>query len=180
MKGNENTVLQIKTGQVVLTATIWAQVFLVIYLVTCTLVPGFGFYDADPPAPFHAISHVGFWAAIEIFVVFVGAMSLYFDIGCKKDGLVLAFERTREWLTFWFILLFVAIAANIIHIVAAGLELSDCRSSLCLNYSGFLVALIVLLSLIVALEVLQLYNIHVYKKRLNDSLRIVLRAQKDK
>jgi len=159
----------LRTSQVTLRSALFMHVALLLVWSTASIVQGFGRYDAVPPAGFNAISHVGFWLAIEILVVAIGFMSISFDITTVEKGLALTTKRIGKMITFWMVVLVLAMAANIVHIVAAALELKDCQSTLCLLNKGFLIALLVWLAVILFIEVMEFYAAYVYKHRIRVS-----------
>lgn len=164
----ESIYFSLRTSQVILRTALSFHFLCLVLWALETLVQGFGEYDAMPPAGFHAINHVGFWLPIEMFVWFFGQIAITFEMDLMDDSKqwAVTFARTAEFLVFWMVLLVFAIAANIVHIVAAALELSDCRTTLCMLNSGFLIALIVILGIIILLEVIEIYHAWRYKKRL--------------
>lgn len=167
----------LRTSHVIIRSALWFHASILVFWVCLSIVKGFCMYDAVPPASFHAISHIGFWVAIEIFVITIGFMSVSFDLSTFRDGFALSVKRTIELMTFWTILLVFAIIANIIHLVAASLELSDCRTTLCMLNSGFLITLIVILGCLILLEILEIYIVYVYKKRLRVSNELILKVR---
>lgn len=161
----------LRRSQTVLRAALWFHMLLIAFWVSMTIVRGFGYYDASPPASFNVISHVGFWALIEVFVLGIGFMASTFDVDVNAKNFHLAQARTIEFLTLWTIILVGGIGANIVHLVASALELSDCRSTLCMLNSGFLIAMMVVLGFLICLEILEIYIVFVYKKRLRRKIQ---------
>lgn len=150
----------LERDQIGLRSIVAMQMVLLVLWSIGTIVPGFGFYDGQVGV-FNAISHTGFWLSWEIFLLFLGGATLSFAITAslmqttKKDlhERIEQLRRSYVWIIFWVIVLIIAIAANITHIVACGVELSYCSSTLCMDTSGFLIAFIVLLSLVIVVEV---------------------------
>jgi len=169
---------RLKTSQTHLAACVAIHMFILIFWSTNTIVKGFGYYDAVPPASFNAISHTGFWLSIEIFVLFIGAISVYFGIESTQKGIEFGIESTTSQMTFWCILIFIAIGANIVHLIASCLELADCRSTLCTLNNGFLIGMIAVLGTIIVLECIELYKIYEYKKYMKESRFILLGGPK--
>ena len=104
---------------------------------------------------FNAVSHLGFWLAIEIVALSVG----YLSVNVKN-------------LKFYPTVVVVAIIANVVHIVASILELVRCTSVLCIKNNGFLIAITVLFACLIVIECVMLY--YVYK--LNKYSKIKFRS----
>lgn len=158
--------LPIRASETTLRGALAMQVVLLFVWSTASIVTGFGKYDAPAPQGFNAISHLGFWLGIEIVVVTLGAMFIPCDLSGAKDQVLRNLRRADRLMTFWMVLLGVAIAANIVHLVACGVELSVCESTLCLMNSGFLIGLVVWLAIILFIEVVTFYSTYIYKRRL--------------
>ena len=167
----------LRTSQAVIRAALFMHALAVGFWALLTGISGFSLYDAVPPAGFHAVGHAFFWLFIEIFVVVIGLMTASFDLETCERGLMLELKRKTEFMTFWTVVLVLAIAANVVHLVAAALELSDCRTTLCMLNNGFLIALIVLLGCVICLEILEIYIVYTYKKRMKHASGIQLKLR---
>lgn len=160
----------LRRSQIAIRAVVTFQALLLILWATGAVVPGFGFYDGMAGV-FNAISHPSFWLAWEIFLLYVGGGVLSFEVSntvTKEDDpqSIQQVRSVRNWIIFWVVLLVIGMGANITHIVACGTELSNCSSTLCMNYSGFLIAFVVLLSILIFVEVTGLYYACIYKRDL--------------
>jgi len=169
---------RIKTSQTVLGANLLVHGVSCFFWSFLPIVNGFGRYDAAPPASFHAVSHTGWWLAIEFFVVLFGVFAVLFTVQRVERGIALALLLTRRWLNFWMALVVGGIAANIVHLVASALEYSDCRSTLCLENGGFLIAMIVICAVLICVELFELYGIYRYKGRIDESADILIGESK--
>lgn len=154
--------------QVGIRAIVAMQMICLVLWSVGSVVPGFGFYDGAA-GKFNAISHLGFWLGLEIFILFVGMAALSFEMNntvyeSDDPRAIQQVNLTGTWLIFWIVMLVLGILANITHIVACAFELSDCSSSLCMNFPGFLIAFIVLLSIVLLIEVSGLYYACMFKR----------------
>jgi len=91
---------------------------------------------------FNAVSHLGFWLAIEIITLTIGFLS----VTVKK-------QRVYPFVVV------VAILAHVVHIVASILELVRCTSILCMKNNGFLIAITVLFGFLIIVESVILFYI---------------------
>jgi hypothetical protein len=171
---------RLKVSEATITACIIIHGLVLFFWATCGLIKEFNYYDAVPPAGFHAITHLGFWLGIELIVLLIGALSYTFSITASEKGFFYELNRVGELLSFWLFLLLGAIAANIVHLIAAAMELADCRSSLCVDRHGFMIAIVAIIKCLIALELIELYFISKYKKRLKYSKRMLVLNNKIK
>ena len=147
-----------------------------------SIVPGFAYYDG-PTNVYNPVSNTGFWLAIEFITVLVGSFAVSYELVPMARGPALDAASTVRKLTFWIVVLVVALAANIAHIVASGIEMSNGDSTLAMTESGFLIGLFVILGLVVLLECIELVYIGKYRLYLrwaslveHDVLQNALRA----
>lgn len=167
---NEQTLVLLKYNQTGVVTIIFLALIVLVLWSIASIVPGFARFDGAAGET-SAISHIGWWIAIEIFVLVVGAMSTFFGLHYTKEGAIeKGVGRVRSFLTFYIFVLAIAIAANITHLVLSGLELSNCTSTLCTSQKGFLIALLVILAVLAFLEGWQIYRVVTYSNNLFNSL----------
>lgn len=177
----ERAQAELESSQTVLTFALWFHILFLGMWALLTLIPGFARYDAVPPLGFHGIAHASFWLFFEmVFVYAVGAQTAFFNVKSSKRGLFLDLEHTIELMTFWTFILVVAIAANILHVVACGMELSQCLSTVCQTKKAFLIAFIVLLSFLILVEMMEIYIVYVYKKRMRRAPLLIIWDKKQR
>lgn len=139
-----------------------------------SLVPGFCRFDGAAGEA-SAISHIGWWAVIEFWVLLVGAMSVWFGLHYTRNGKIeKGISNVRNFLVFYIIMLALAIIANIVHLVFSAIEWSNCTSTLCISYKGFLIAFVFLLAILIVMEAWQIYRVLVYRR----NIAIVLATDK--
>lgn len=165
-----DTLVLLKYNQVGILTILFLILLLVVTWMIFTVVPGFGRFDGAAGEA-SAVSHIGWWTGIELFVLVIGAMSIYFGIHYTTDGkLEKGVGRMRQFLNFYTFLLVIAILANIVHFILAIIEANNCTSTLCTSHKGFLVALIFILIIIALLEGWQIYRVYTYNKNVMVSL----------
>jgi len=171
--------LPIRASETILRGALALQVVLLFVWSTASIVVGFARYDAPAPQGFNAISHLGFWLGIEIVVVTLGAMFIPCDLSGTKEQMIRSLRRTERLMIFWMVLVAIAIAANIVHIVACGVELKVCESTLCMLNSGYLIGLVVWLAVILFIETMIFYAAYIYKRRLRHAyVQLKLKTRK--
>lgn len=166
----------IKPVQNVLMTTIWFHFFILLVWVFFSIVEGFSIHNATPDNSFNAISHIFFWFGIEFLTIFVGAMTLFFDISVVSERDVMSeLKRKTNTLIFWICLVILAMIANIIHITATAIELANCNSTLCISANGFLITFVIMLVIIFVLEIIELVLAFKYKNCIEKSLKATKR-----
>lgn len=144
------------------------QVLILSLVLLGSLVPGFALFDGAAGEA-SAISHIGFFAVIELAIIYVGAKSTGFGLHLTADNsrIEKGVARTKEWLNFYWYMLIVAIVAHITHFVLALIENANCTSTLCVDNRGFLIALIVFLITMAVVLAWQMYRVAVYARGLH-------------
>lgn len=112
-------------------------------------------------AGFHAVSHIGFWLAIEIIIVFIGCSTLTILPNKKKTNNANHINRV---LIFYQVILVIGIIANIIHIVACGMELGRKTSILAMKNNGILVAILIIYAVLIVIESASIYYSYKYRQ----------------
>lgn len=117
------------------------------------LVPGFTLYTVDPSIVVssgwaHSVSHIGWWAMIELIVVVIGHRSTKFKLQMPGTcRLQLGLEYAEQWLIFHGAAVILAGASDVVHIVLTGLEIGDHESTFYVQQWGWLVAFLIVLCL---------------------------------
>jgi len=174
-EGNSLTTREIfdllKSNQTGINVVVWFQRLVLMLWLLTSLVPGFCLFDGAPGAV-SAVSHIGWWAAIEVFVLGVGATSTYFGLHYTQDGVIeKGVDRTLTYLWFYQIVLVLGIIGHIVHDVLAWIEYSQCTSTLCTTQGGFLLTLcIALIVLIIVLMWTAVVLVPGYRRNLKYSL----------
>lgn len=157
--------IHIHWSYTILRAVLFMQIVFLFLWCMESLVPGFALYDGTA-GRFNAISHIGWWVWIEAFTIFIGALSNSFNVQALEKGLGVDGSRIYSMLGFTAFCYLVAIVANIVHLIASALELSNCSSTLCMDWPGFLTGFIVLLSILIFVECCALYYVAQYRKHI--------------
>lgn len=161
----------LKNNQVGINVAVLIQVGVAVMWMLTSLVPGFALFDGAPGEA-SAVSHIGWWAAIEVVIIYIGSQSTTFSLHYNKQGQIeKGVDRAMTYLWFYQSALFLGAAAHIVHVVLALIESTNCTSTLCSSGNGFLVALIVFLFiLIIMLLWLALWLVPGYRRNLKYSL----------
>ena len=161
----------LKSNQTGINVVVWFQRFILMLWLLTSLVPGFCLFDGAPGAV-SSVSHIGWWAAIEVFVLGVGATSTYFGLHYTRDGVIeKGVDRTMTYLWFYQIVLILGIISHIVHDVLAWIAYSQCTSTLCTTQGGFLLTLcIVLIVLIIVLTWTAFVLVPGYRRNIKYSL----------
>ena len=167
---------RIKSSQHVLRANLLIHVFVLLFWVLSSIVEGVGY---QPPVEqvLFSQSHIGWWFFIELFVLFIGLLSISFDISLYNDGIYINIGKIRSMIKFWCIFVIGAIISNILHLVGSILELSNCVSVLCTKNNAFLIGIISVVGTLIIIECIELYNAYIYVKGINQS-RSLLESKK--
>lgn len=161
----------LKNNQVGINMAVLIQLGISVLWLLTSLVPGFALFDGAPGET-SAVSHIGWWAAIEIVVIYVGSQSTSFSLHYNKKGQIeKGVDRAMTYLWFYQSVLFLAVAAHIVHVVLALIESTNCTSTLCVSGNGFLIALIVFLFILTFILLwLALWLVPGYRRNLKYSL----------
>jgi hypothetical protein len=124
------------------------QVFLLMLWSLATLVEGAATPLVDE-AGVHSVSHLGFWLAFEIFLVYVGG-----TVGAYSNNVT----------SVYIFLLVLGIAANGLHSAFSIVEAVRCTSLLCVGNNGILISFAVLFGLLLFLECVLLYHAYRYQQ----------------
>jgi len=166
----EEVYVLLKQNQTGIDSLILMQLLLLVLWMITTLVPGFALYDG-PPGEVSAVSHISWWAAIEIIIIYIGAKATTFGLHYSRDGQIeKGADRSLSYLWFYRFVLFIGAAANVTHGVLSILELSACNTTFCTNHQGFLIAFVAGLFLLVLIEAWQVYRTTAYMTNLKYSL----------
>lgn len=139
------------------------QLVLLVLWQIAAVVPGFARFDGAA-GEVSAVSHLGWWSAIELFTLYIGGISVYFGLHYSRNGRIQkGVVRMRSYLAFYMAVLVGAMLANVAHTVLCGLEIANCTSTLCTLQRGFLIALIALLVTLSLLEAWLIYRVAVYR-----------------
>lgn len=131
-----------------------------------TLVPGFCLYDGNT-SEVNAVTHVGWWAVIEMFALVIGMASIYFRLNYNRKGRIeKGVADVRNYLVLYIVVLVFAIVSNVLHAVLSIFEVVNCSSTLCTDSYGFLIVLIVILFVLALFEAWLIYRSVVYRNNL--------------
>lgn len=153
----DNVLVTYQTG---LQTLLFIRGLFLILWVFSTIVEGMG--DVIQEAGFNAISHLGFWCSIEFLSFMIGFSCLITHVQSQR--------KDRSVLKFYWYTLFLAIAANIIHIVASILEYVECATLLCVKNNGFLIAITVMFGVLIGIEFTEMYFVYKYRKTVKINL----------
>ena len=160
----------LKNNQTGVDTIVLVQLLWLILWSLASLVPGFALFDGTA-GEVSALSHIGWWMAIDIIVLFVGAKSTGFGLHYNKNGVIeKGVGKVMAFLSFYIFVLVIGILAYIAHLVLSAIELSNCTSTLCVDQKGFLIALIVGLSIMTILFGWQIYRVVTYRGNLRNTL----------
>jgi hypothetical protein len=147
----------LKAGQCEIYALLFVHLPILMLWMFATLNRGFAIpYDGTG---FNVISHLWIFTAWELLILTWGFFAVGFSYWVTKDGRLQKDSASIRWrLKWWFAFLVLGIIAHIIHLVGSFWELETCNSTLCNDYQGLLIALIVALFVLIALEVIEIYR----------------------
>jgi hypothetical protein len=141
------------------------------------LVPGFALYTVDPSIVLpssgwaYSVSHIGWWAMIELIVVVIGHRSTKFKLqipGSKR--LQLGLEYAEQWLIFHAVALILAGASDVVHIVLTGLEIGARESTFYVQQGGWLITFLCALCIqLIFVKMPLLWCVYHYRKELTSS-----------
>lgn len=139
----------LKSNQTGLAVVTWIHTFLLILWVLTSLVPGFCIYDGAAGSA-SAVGHIGWWMALQIFIIVVGSNAPYFTLHYTRDGVIVkGVDRSLTYLWFYQIVLILGIIALIVQDVLAWIEYGSCTSTLCTTQGGFLLTICIGLILLI-------------------------------
>jgi len=114
-----------------------------------SLVKGFALFDGAL-GEVSAVSHIGWWAGIEAFVIYVGSRSTKFGLHYTKKGVIQkGIDRTMMYLWFYQIVVILGVISHGVHVGLSIVEASKCSSTLCTDNYAFLIVFILLLFVLI-------------------------------
>lgn len=142
----EETVTLLCASQAGVLIVVGVQAALHVLWQMAELVPGFTLYDGASGAV-SAYTHGAWWQVIDLIVILVGLVSVYFGLNYVRAQNVVerGLARNLVWITMYMVLLGVGIVAHIVHASLSLAELVRCDSTLCTNNDGVLIGLVVIL-----------------------------------
>ena len=164
----EATYYRIKSSQIVLRAILLIHVLVLLFWVMTSIVEGIGYQPVVQQVLFSQ-SHIGWWFFVELFVLFIGVLSISFDITLYQDGIYASVGKIRSMVKFWCLFVLGAIVSNVLHLVGSILELSNCVSILCTKNNAFLIGMNTVIGVLIVLEFMELYLAYVYVRRIKES-----------
>ena len=150
--------------------------FLIVGVWSCfSVVPGFAVYDGVPNQ-FLAVSHTGWWLAVEILIIMIGGFSVYFAFNLNsKEAIELSIHTTSQWLVVYIVVLFIGIVSNLLHIGISLSELAHPTSTLAVDYSPFLITLLGMLGALLLLKIWGIYRVFIYNANIRSGFGMINR-----
>lgn len=108
------------------------------------LVPGFALYDG-PVGSISAYTHTGWWMFIDLIVLLVGSVSVYFGLSYVPAENVIerGLARNENWIIMYMVMLGIGMISLVMHVILSFFEVASCNSTLCLNNYWVLIFFIV-------------------------------------
>ena len=108
------------------------------------LVPGFALYDG-PAGSISAYTHTGWWMLIDVIVIVVGAVSVYFGLSYVPAENVVerGLARNENWIIMYMMMLGLGMISLILHGILSIFEVASCNSTLCMQNKTVLIVFIV-------------------------------------
>lgn len=146
---------------------------LVLFLwILATMIPGFCLYDGVANQV-SAFTHAGFWMALQLIPVYIGASATKFGIHYSvRDGVVEKGVGSGLKRMYWYKwLLFFGILAHIVHAVLMGMESQSCSSSLCSTYTWSYWLVLVIICIHPFIHAWLIFRVQVYEANLKSAIR---------
>ncbi len=163
----------IRMSQVGLVTTQVFQLLVLGLWCMATMVPGFVLFDGTAGV-ISAFTHAGWWLFIEIVVLFVGAMAVYFGIFYNDGTYNIQFKgridksgvATLQWLNSYRWLCVMSTVSHGTHFILTWFEFGDKSSTLYRSYYWCFISLLALLFIDMALAAWQVSRAAVYYSNL--------------
>lgn len=170
---NQHVVELMKYNQVGV-VTLLVISFAIVAVWSCfSIVPGFSLYDGTSDE-LTAVSHTGWWLAIDVLVLLVGGLSVFLAFSLNQaDKIEISVHRMSGWLIFFVVLLSLGILSNIFHVVLSSTELSRCTSTLCTDNQPFLITLIAMLGALAFIKGWTIYRVITYNSNMKYAFGLV-------
>lgn len=138
-----------------------------------TMVPGFSLFDGTAGA-MSAFTHAGWWLLIEIVVLYIGAMAVYFGVHYNDGNYDVRYKgridksgvATLQWLNSYRWVCVMGVIAHGTHLTLTWFEFADKTSTLYRSYYWCFISLLVLLFVEVILSAWQVSRVAVYYSNL--------------
>jgi hypothetical protein len=159
---NWQAVTLLTLTQVGVNTIVTIEVVLHIIWIMLDLVPGFALYDG-PVGSVSAYTHTGWWMAIDLIVIAVGAVSVYFGLSYVPAENVVerGLARNENWIIMYMIMLGIGVISLLVHAILSLFEVASCTSTLCVNNQWVLIGFIVGLfidAFVLGLGILRAYS----------------------
>lgn len=140
---NWQAVTLLTLSQVGVNTIVAIQLALELVWIMLSIVPGFALYDG-PVGSVSAYTHLGWWLAIDVIVMAVGAVSVYFGLSYVPAENVVerGLARNENWIVMYMILLGIGFVSLVTHAILSLFEVASCNSTLCVNNGTVLIVFI--------------------------------------
>lgn len=150
-----------QTGLVFLT---WVHTCLLIAWAVCGIITGFA----------NGILHVA-PLAVEIFLMKLSSDTLGFSVDCTQKEFFLDVKQKYRMIILVCVILFVALALNIVHGIFGAIELRDCTTPLCVDTYWVLLIFTCIVFFLVIWEAIEFYYFVKYYFHLESFAKILKR-----
>jgi len=164
---DRDVVESLKIAQVQVLVVVVVQWAFLLLWALAAIVPGFALYDGAPTT-YSAYTHLGWWLIVELVAAGFGTAATLFGLNYVNESGVLerGAERTVSWLGAYMIILGAAAFSGLIHAGFSLSELAVCDSTLCTQNRWMLIILVVVLFLMAALLLINIYFVWEFRDRL--------------
>ena len=126
-------------NQQAIDSLVYVQAIFFVVWQMLALVPGFALYNGVVNGPANAVTHFGWWSAIEFVVIVIGVRSTMFQLSIPGNVNKLEFpaRQATEFNQFYLFMLIIGVISNIVQLGLTINELAYGSGQLAATYLGF-------------------------------------------